>query len=151
MLAEIERKILAAHGLAGDAPAEASAKALADAVAPYAFKNYSDERANMQQAAALAPGLAQADYADIAALGDVGSQRQAQTQAELADQVNRWNFNQNRDAARLAQYLQMVQGNFGGTTTTSQTVQAAEQPSGPVWLQAFRGLLSGSSGLLSLL
>ncbi len=128
--------------------AETTAKALADAVAPYAFRNYADERANMQRAAAAAPGLSQADYADIAALGDVGARREAQGQGELADEVNRWNFEQNRDAARLAQYLQMIQGNFGGTTATTQTVQAAKQPDAPAWLQAFQGLLGGSRGLL---
>lgn len=130
--------------------AETTAKALADAVAPFAFQNYADERANMQRAAAAAPGLSQADYADIAALGDVGARREAQSQAELTDQVNRWSFDQNSDAARLAQYLQMIQGNFGGTTATTQTVQAAQQPSAPTWLQAFQGLLGGSRGLLGI-
>ena len=147
----VDSRFIGAGRYGSPVHAETSARALADAVAPFAFKSYADERANMQRATALAPGLSQAGYADIEALADVGGRREAQSQAELADMVNRWNFDQNRDAARLAQYLQMIQGNFGGTTSTTQTVQAAESPGGPEWLQAFRGLLGNSGGLLSLL
>ena len=99
---------------------EATARALADAVAPYVFQNYTSERANMAKAAGNAPALAQADYGDIAALANVGSQRDARAQAQLQDQVNRWNFDQNKDAARLAQYLSMIQGNYGSTGTNTQ-------------------------------
>ena len=147
---QIDARFIGSGRYGSPVHAETAARALAGAVAPFAFRNYADERGNMQRAATAAPGLSQAGYADIAALGDVGARREAQTQAELTDEVNRWNFDQNRDAARLAQYLQMIQGNFGGTTATTQTVDAAQVPSAPTWLQAFQGLLGGSRGLLGI-
>jgi hypothetical protein len=143
---QVDSRFIGSGRYGSPAYAAATASALANAVAPYAFQNYSTERANMERAATAAPDLANQDYTNIAALADVGAQRQAQSQGQLTDQVNRWNFNQNADAARLAQYLQMIQGNYGGTTTSSQNV--AQQPSGPTWLSAFSGLLGGSRGLL---
>lgn len=118
----MDSRFVAAGRYGSPAYSEATARALADAITPYVFQNYTSERANIARAASDAPALAQADYGDIAALANVGSQRDAQTQAQLQDQVNRWNFNQNRDAARLAQYVAMIQGNYGMTGATTQTV-----------------------------
>ncbi len=65
------------------------------------------------------PGYAQADYADIAQLADVGRQREAMAQALINDQIARWNFEQQMPADKLAQYAQLIRGDFGGTTTTT--------------------------------
>lgn len=130
---------------------QATARALADAIAPYVFQNYTNERANMARAAGDAPGLAEADYGDIAALAGAGAARDAEGQAQLQDQVNRWNFNQNRDAARLAQYLAMVQGNYGSTGTVTQIARAPGTDPLTLALGAIFGGANASAGLLSAL
>lgn len=120
---QVDSRFAASSRYGSPAYSEATARALADAVAPYVFQNYTNERTNMARAASNAPALAQADYGDIAALANAGSQRDAQAQAQLQDQINRWNFNQNKDATRLARYLAMIQGNYGSTGTRSQVAQ----------------------------
>jgi hypothetical protein len=147
---QVDSRFVASGRYGSPGYAEATARALADAIAPYAFQNYTAERTNMERTASDAPALAQADYTDISALGDVGARRQAQAQALLQDEVNRWNFNQNRDAARLAQYLAMIQGNYGNTTNTSQTVDAQRSDSAATLASLFQGLLGGGKGLLGL-
>jgi len=87
--------------------------------------------ANQQAlAAALAPAALQAQQAaigqapqmqnlDLQQLGQVGAAREGQAQAELEDAVNRFNFEQNRDAQKLQQYLSLV----GGGTVGSNQIQ----------------------------
>jgi hypothetical protein len=65
------------------------------------------------------PGYAQADYADMAQLADVGRQREAMAQALINDQIARWNFEQQMPADKLAQYAQLIRGDFGGTRSTT--------------------------------
>lgn len=83
-------------------------------------ENYSDERTKQMVAAGMSPELAKQDHLDIAALGDVGAQKEAYNQAHLNDQIARWNFEQQLPANKLAQYMPMIQGNYGGTGTTTQ-------------------------------
>lgn len=80
-----------------------------------AYQNYGDERTNQLRTQAFAPGIAAQDYQDIAALGQVGAQRQGQMQNEIGDQVNRFNFEQGAPADALAQYMSFIQGNYGNT------------------------------------
>lgn len=91
-----------------------------------AYQNYNDERGRQMSAAGMAPSLAQADYADAGMLGQVGAQREAQSQAQLQDQVNRFNFTQSEPANRLAQYMGLIGGGYGGSSTNSQVVPAGQ-------------------------
>lgn len=84
--------------------------------------NYQQERLNQQRATALAPTLAGQDYQDIGQLAAAGGQREEMSQAQLADQVNRFNFQQQAPANNLAQYLAFISGNYGGTSTTTQPI-----------------------------
>jgi hypothetical protein len=145
---QVDSRFVGSGRYGSPAYAETMARTLANAIAPYAFQNYTSERDAMQRAATQAPALAQADYADIGALADVGAQRNAQTQAELQDQVNRWNFNQNRDAARLAQYLAMIQGNYGSSGVNSQTTETRKALGSQDYASIVRGFLG--AGLLGL-
>lgn len=93
-----------------------------DALAPLLFSNYQGERANQQQASSLAPGAANQDYVDTAALTGVGAARDAQGQAKLSDEVNRYDYGQNLPADKLTQFLSWLNGNYGTTgTVTSKT------------------------------
>lgn len=111
-----------------------------------AYANYGDERGRMQTAAGLAPSLAQADYADAGMLGQVGAAREGQAQAQLQDQVNRFNFGQSEPTNRLAQYMGLIGGGYGGQSTNS-TVQPAGQGSNPL-LQAL-GIGATGTGIAS--
>jgi hypothetical protein len=95
-------------------------RAVGDTSAGLAYQNYGDERTRMMQASALAPELANQDYQDISMLGQVGGAREAQSQAELQDQMARFNFGQQEPTSRLANYMAMLQGgNLGGTQTNT--------------------------------
>jgi hypothetical protein len=103
-----------------DAHASAMTGALTDAYAPYASQNYQSGLDRMSQMAQYAPDLAMTDYNDINALYDIGSQQQQLGQQELQDAQNRWNYYQDLPYNKLNQYMGLVGGNWGGTTTSSQ-------------------------------
>src|SRR5690606_6411741 len=69
---------------------------------------YGDERARQMQASALAPSLAQADFADAAQLANAGQLAETYTQNVL-----------NAPYENLARYMGLIQGNFGITGTAS--------------------------------
>lgn len=116
------------------------ARQMANAVAPFAFGDYGaerqlqmgaagalegqygDERMRQMQAIQQAPGMAGIDYQNIGQLANVGAQQEAMGQAQLEDQIKRFNFEQLKPANKLAAYMQGIQGNYGGTTSiTSPT------------------------------
>ncbi len=107
----------------GQSPAheETFNRTMADALAPLAFQNYSQERGNMQQMAQQSPQFAASDYADIDKLREVGATRETQAGATLQDQINRFNFMQQEPWQRAGQTGALLQGgSFGGTQTTTQ-------------------------------
>jgi hypothetical protein len=78
---------------------------------------------NMQMGAlGMAPGLAQADYADIDRLGQVGQAREDLTGRQYEDAANRWDFGQNSAGTALDQYLSRLQGYPGGVASTSTPI-----------------------------
>jgi len=109
-----------AHVAAHDAAERNLATQLGDIAGNLGYQGYAAERNNMLNALNAAPAYAQADYGDIAQLADVGRQREAAAQALINDQIARWNFEQQQPADKLAQYAQLIRGDFGGTTTTTQ-------------------------------
>jgi len=108
-----------AHVAAHDAAERNLATQLGDIAGNLGYQGYAAERNNMLNALNAAPAYAQADYGDIAQLADVGRQREAAAQALINDQIARWNFEQQQPADKLAQYAQLIRGDFGGTTTTT--------------------------------
>ena len=103
--------------------------------------------ANQQAlAAALAPAALQAQQAaigqaataqnqDLNQLAAVGAAREGQSQAELQDAVNRFNFEQNIDAQKLKDYMALV----GGGTVGSNTIE-------PVFRNSASSALGGALG-----
>jgi hypothetical protein len=87
--------------------------------APYMSQLYSQERGRQETAAARAPGLAAADYADINKLGQVGAAREGQAGAELQDVRSRYDFAQEEPTTRLAKYISLIGGNPGSSVSTS--------------------------------
>ncbi len=82
---------------------------------------YGQERQRQLSAAQLAPTMAQADYADIGRLSEVGAQQEARAQAALDDAQARWQFAQGTPYSQLGTMSQVIQGGYpGGQTQTSQ-------------------------------
>ena len=72
---------------------------------------------------------------DLQQLAAVGAAREGQSQAELQDQVNRFNFEQNIDQQKLRDYMALV----GGGTVGSSNVQ-------PVFRNPAASALGGALG-----
>jgi hypothetical protein len=91
---------------------------LSETASGLAYQDYSAERRNQLNAALAAPNLAQQDYVDLERLAAVGLAKDQQAQAALDDAVARYNYQQNLPRQKLAEYLALIQGNYGGSTST---------------------------------
>jgi len=84
------------------------------------YNNYQNERGNQMNAAQLAPTYANMDIANLNALSDVGTAQDTYSQNLLNADIDKWNYDQNLQKNKLADYMNMIQGNYGGTTTQTQ-------------------------------
>jgi hypothetical protein len=119
LLPRIDSHFESAGRYGSGAYARASASALTDAASRLAYGDYAQERQNQLRAAALAPDLAQQDYLDLAKLAEVGAAKEDLQQQAINEAMNRYTAAQNEPWQRLARYAALVQGNYGGTTTTA--------------------------------
>ncbi len=105
--------------------------------------NYAQERQNQVNTGNNVGQIQQALYQPAQASVNAGNALQGQSQQELQDLVNRWNYNQNLPYQKLAAYQGGVSGNYGqqGTSTTTGTQSTSSNP----FAQLFGGLLSGAS------
>lgn len=101
-------------------------RAVADSVGNLAYQDYANQLNLMNSVSQQAPGLAQADYADANALNQVGQQRQGEAQNLINQDVQRFNYDQNAESQALQDYMNFIQGTYGGS---SQTTQPYYQPS----------------------
>jgi hypothetical protein len=83
-------------------------------------QNAQDERMNQMRGAALVPALEQARFLPGQIMAGVGAEQDMLAQANLNDSISRWNFQQQLPNNLLAQYMGLVQGNYGGTGTMTQ-------------------------------
>lgn len=97
--------------------ARAAGEGVGSAMATAGLQNYQAERTNQQRAQLFAPQLANQDYYDIAKLGEVGAARESATQQGIDEDVNRFNFQNQAPWQQLQQYMGLIQGNYGGSTT----------------------------------
>ena len=102
--------------------------ALGQALAPLAYQA-------QQEALAQAPAAYEFGFADLQKLAQVGAAREAQSQAELEADMQRFQFEQEAPGQALANYMAMIQGGtVGGTSAT------------PVYRQPIGSALSGALG-----
>lgn len=87
---------------------------------------YDQGLTNMMRGAALAPQLANQDYVDIGQLANAGATQQNLQQQQINDAIQRYNYNQNLPYNNLSNYLGLIQGNYGSSST--QTTQNAVNP-----------------------
>lgn len=103
--------------------------ALGAALAPMAYQA-------QQDAIAQAPAAYEFGFADLAKLAGVGETREAQDQAELQADIDRFNFEQGQPLSSLANYMAAIQG---GTIGEEKVTPYFRNPTGD--------FLSGLSGL----
>lgn len=147
VLPGIDSRFIGAGRTGSGLHGRAVGEGLGAAIGNLAYQNYGDERNRMGQYAAMSPQFAQADYLDPTMLGQVGQQREAIAQKPIDEAIGRWQFDQNSQQAKLADYLQMVQGNYGGT---SNTVGTQFLPRANPLGQVLGGLLGGVGTAASL-
>ena len=123
--APVVDKVQSQFAKAGRYGSGANQQALASALAPAALQA-------QQNAIQQAPQFANLDAQQLAG---VGAAREAQAEAELADNIARFNFDQNVDASKLQQYMSLV----GGGTVGSNTIN-------PVTRQPISSALGGALG-----
>src|SRR5688500_4836148 len=92
---------------------------LGDISSQIAFDALKQQQQAQVQALSLLPGIQQSLYAPAYALDAVGQQQRSLDQAQIDAMIDRYNYEQNLEAAKLAQYQQLVQGTFGGTSTAT--------------------------------
>lgn len=102
--------------------------ALGQALAPMAYEA-------QQQAIAQAPGAYEFGFSDLQKLAEVGAAREAQSQAELQADMQRFQFEQEAPGQALANYMAMVQGGTVGGTSSQ-----------PVFRQPVGSALAGGLG-----
>jgi len=98
------------------------ANTLANKYGELAYTNYAAERGMQNQAAMNAPALAQADYADISQLANIGKTAEDYQKTALQADIDRFNFEQNKPYQKLSSYLGAAYGApMGQVSTTTQS------------------------------
>ena len=112
---DIANRMSGAQGLSGSAQQQfANQMAALGGLGGTAQSDY----ARQLQAAGLGPQMAMADYGDIDRLYQTGQAQESYQQAALADQMQRYQFQQNLPAAKLQSFLSAAYGAPMGQQTT---------------------------------
>lgn len=91
---------------------------MADTMAPLAFQNYQSERGAQNQAIYSAPqNFFGQDISRLGQLTGVGAMREQKAAEQLADQINRYNFEQSQPERELGLLSQFTGGTYGGQST----------------------------------
>lgn len=110
--------------------------------------NYQAERKNQLGASALGPQAANQDYTDLSALSNAGGALQGQSQANINDQMARYNYTQGQPMQQLQNYLGLLNGTGVGNTQTQTSPYYNNQAAG--MLGTGLGALGAIGGLGSL-
>ena len=111
-------------GAMGELQSRAStnlATALTNKAGELAYQNYANERAAQERAIMNAPQLAQADYADMQQLLNVGKEAEAYQQRALDADIARYEFEQNKPYTKLQSYLSAAYGAPMGQVSTTKS------------------------------
>ena len=86
---------------------------------------YTQAQNRALQSGQLYPSIMAAPLNMYGAMGDVGAQKRAMTQAVIDRDMDRYQYQATAPQQQLANYMKMVTGNYGGTT-----IQTSPGPSG---------------------
>jgi hypothetical protein len=137
ILPQIDSQFEAAGRTGSGLASTARTQAISDSFA----NQYGQERENQMRGLLTSPSVQAQDYADIDRLKNTGSTLEGYQGGLLNDQVNRYNYGQNITEDQLKQYMNLIQGNYGGTTTTTAP---------PLTSNSGAGMLGGALGGASL-
>ena len=104
-----------------------------------AYQSAQDRAVNYGQ---LYPSIMAAPLATYGALGDVGAEQRAMQQEAIDRDMAKYSYTANRDASQLANYMSMISGDYGGTTT-----QVAPGPSALQNMASVVGILGAISDI----
>lgn len=107
---------------------------LADIEAGVLGRAYEAERGRQMQAAQMAPQMALADYYDPQQLAAVGVDRETQAQRIMDAERKKYEYEAMAPRQNLADYMQSIQGQYGGTTTQQD----------PIYQDRASGMLGGA-------
>lgn len=135
----------------------AISQGLGDAAAPYVFQgqqaaaqgissNYNTAGQQQNQAMLMAPQLQQMPYSDISQLYGAGAAQQGEQQAQINDQMAKYNYEQTQPYNLLDWYNGAVGGSYGGTSTL--TSPYFSQPSNPLGGALGGAALGGGLGYM---
>jgi hypothetical protein len=82
---------------------------------------YDDAMNRAIQAGAIFPTLGQIPLQMTDVLGQYGRETQMEQQQAIDQAINQWNFYQQSPYSQLAQYQNMIQGSYGGSTSSLST------------------------------
>ena len=100
----------------------------AEQASKLAFGSAEAEAARQQAALQFAPGLAAQDFAGAERLAGVGGARESQSTAQLQEQIDRFNFGQNIEQARINDLISQLTGATGGFGSVSRITPQARPP-----------------------
>lgn len=118
------------------------ARGIGDVSSNMAFNNYGMERGNMMNALGMAPGFAANDYKDISMLGLAGQGLEGYDQRLIDAERERYDYNANKDMSWLSNYIGLL-GGAPGPSSTSTVKTPAPNP----WVTAAGLGLQGASML----
>ena len=104
-----------------------------------ALAAWTNERDNQMKGMLFAPDLANNDYTDLAALAEAGTAQENYWQEWLNQDIDRWNYEQNKWPAALETYANLIQGNYGMSGTSKTSGSSRTNPLG----SAASGALAG--------
>lgn len=119
---------------------------LSDIATKMYYSNYINERDKQNSAISMSPYLAESGYKGklnyLENLIKVGATREEIAQQYLNEDIDRFNFQQNEKRQRLNEYMQLVQGNYGGSS-----VSVRRNPNYKSKANAFLGGAMGGAGM----
>lgn len=135
------------HQAAVDNATTSLNRTIADADAKAGSAYFNQERDRMIGAAGLAPGLAAADYQDIAALGQAGETTDAYKQSKINEDISRYNYGNNAQWDYINRYLGSLNSGYPGGVTNGLSTGMQTMPSTSPWGSIMSGAGLGLQGL----
>lgn len=130
------------HGIAEGIARSDLNRQLLDTTSTMSSNAYNTGLSTMMNALSQAPKTYASMLLPSTITEGVGQQKQAMEQQLLTDELTRWNFDRTKMMDSLQQYAALLNGNFGGTSTST-----SKQSGGGSTLGTIAGLASVAGGL----
>lgn len=117
---QIEAQFTQGNSMNNPAAAFATAQGIGSADANILGENYNNAQNQLTQTSMYAPMTFQQQMQGEQGAANAGATQQTQNQNVLNGEINAWNYNQQLPYQQLQNYAGLVNGNYGGTTTSTQ-------------------------------